>query len=220
MEFILKVTMAMYTTGCEFNSLQYKTVDERVLREAKDFITEQALRATLDADAAVSRLGGPHEQSLIVIDSTSTITGVHLSGAGCAENSTVQSGSSCTVSKPGWNCSSLSCEATRWGQAKCIPDGETVLTNDFPGMALASINWFDHAMSAGCSTAVLKAELPDGAYILGGSTSCLKKHGNVLHGHECKVSREGFTCSSVSCHTGKFNKTSCQSNGQTLLCLL
>lgn len=139
MQLALKVTMAMSTTGCEFNSLQYATVDKRVLSEAKDLISEQALRATLDADAAVSRLQRSPEQSIIVFDSTSTNAGVHLSGAGCAVNGTVQSGSSCTVSKPGWNCSPLACEATRWGQAKCIPDGETVLTNDFPGLASSSI---------------------------------------------------------------------------------
>ena len=114
-------------SGCEFNSLQYLD-DNKVIEKGGDSITKQALRATLDADVTVNKLERGNNLvprlAEVVIDPSFVTPGIQFTGVGCVANGTVPSGSGCAVHKPGWSCSTLSCEATKWGQAKCTPDGK------------------------------------------------------------------------------------------------
>ena len=118
--------------GCEFGSLQHKGAQDKLLLKGSP-IAEQALEATEDADATLNKLEGGIDPfaatpaTTVVIDPNFLISGVQLMGKGCVANGTVLSGSGCAIIKAGWKCSPLKCEATKWGQARCEPDGDPAL---------------------------------------------------------------------------------------------
>jgi len=171
--------------GCKFDSLQYKNALSKVLGRPQAGITEQAERATLDADVAVDNLEIGNNQSTIVIDPLAVVNGVQFSGVGCAANGSVSSGSSCTLEKVGWDCTKLTCTAEKWGQAICT--------------------------ASGCPFDTLLESLPEGGRVLGG-VNCTSG-GTVRHGSKCGVSKDGFTCSPAVCKRGKFVEPTCTSTG-------